>query len=724
MDKGFEKRKKVVYDLMCDSLYTPMKFKELAMLLQVPKENRDELRKILEALEKEGKIYLSKRGKYCKGEAKKLTGVYRGNLKGFGFIMMEDESPDVFVAEENINGAFDGDTVEFTIIREPEGKSREGKITHIVERGLKKVVGLYQMKRGKSYGFVIPDDQKIVKDIFIPVEKSKGAVDGHKVLVELTSYGDDRHKPEGVVEEIIGHVNDPGVDIMSIVKAYDLPVEFPQKVLNQAERVAKPVSEADMAGRKDLRDWQMVTIDGEDAKDLDDAVSVVKEGEYYVLGVHIADVTNYVQENSALDREAYERGTSVYLVDRVIPMLPHTLSNGMCSLNAGEDRLALSCIMTVNEEGVVVDHEIAETVIHVNERMTYTSVKKILEDHDEEERKKYKDFVPMFEQMAELSAILRRRRKKRGSIDFDFPESKIILDEQGRPIEIRPYERNVATKLIEDFMLLANETVAEDYFWQELPFVYRTHETPDDEKIHTLATFINNFGYSMHIGSNEIRPKEVQKLLGKVEGTPEEALISRLALRSMKQAKYTPENIGHFGLAANYYTHFTSPIRRYPDLQIHRIIKDNLRGRMNEAKREHYETILPEVTKQASERERRAEEAERETVKLKKVEYMASHIGEVESGIISSITGWGMYVELDNTVEGLVHVVNMTDDHYDYVKERHEMVGLRTGKTYKLGQRIFVRVIGADKVLRTIDFEIANEGDIENGKDEWETDRQ
>ena len=510
MDKTFEKRKKVVYDLMCDSLYTPMKFKELAMLLQVPKERRDELRQTLEALETEGKIYLSKRGKYCKGEAKRLTGVYRANARGFGFVILEDGSSDVFIAEENTNGAFDGDAVEFVITKESGERSREGKITRVTERGMKTVVGLYERKPGKNYGFVIPDDQKILKDIFIPVEKSKGAADGHKVVVKLTSYGDDRHKPEGVIEEIIGHVNDPGTDIMSIVKAYEIPVEFSEKIWKQAERVAKPVSSADMAGRKDLRDWQMVTIDGEDAKDLDDAVSLVRDGENYVLGVHIADVTNYVQENSALDREALSRGTSVYLADRVIPMLPHTLSNGICSLNAGEDRLALSCIMTVDPKGVVVDHEIAETVIRVSERMSYTSVKKILEDHDEEVCKKYEILVPMFERMQELSGILRERRKKRGSIDFDFPETKMVLDEKGKPMEIKPYDRNVATKIIEDFMLLANETVAEDYFWQELPFVYRTHETPDEEKIHALATFINNFGYSMHIGANEIRPKEVQ----------------------------------------------------------------------------------------------------------------------------------------------------------------------------------------------------------------------
>lgn len=719
MDKTFEKRKKVIYDLICDDLYTPMKFKELAMLLQVPKEQRDELRQVLEALEAEGKIHLSKRGKYCRGEEKRLVGVFRANARGFGFVEIEGETSDIFIGEENTNGAFDGDTVEVAITKESGKRSREGKIVKVIAHGLTKIVGLYEQKKGKNFGFVIPDNPKILKDIFIPAEKSKGAVSGHKVVAELTSYGGEGKKPEGKITTIIGHVNDPGVDIMSIVEGYNLPVEFPEKVLNQAERVAKPVSEADMSGRMDLRGWQMVTIDGEDAKDLDDAVSVTRDGENYVLGVHIADVTNYVQENSALDREALERGTSVYLVDRVIPMLPHALSNGICSLNAGEDRLALSCIMTVNPKGNVIDHEIAETVINVDRRMTYTSVKKILDDRDEEEREKYKELIPMFELMKELSCILRSRRKQRGSIDFDFPETKMVLDENGVPTDIKPYDRNVATKIIEDFMLLANETVAEDYCWQELPFVYRTHEAPDEEKIRALATFINNFGYSMHIGPNEIRPKEIQKLLAKADGTPEESLISRLALRSMKQARYTPENTGHFGLAAGYYTHFTSPIRRYPDLQIHRIIKDNLRGRMNEAKIEHYQTILPDVTKHASETERRADEAERETIKLKKVEYMQHRIGGVFEGVISGMTKWGMYVELPNTIEGLVHVTNMCDDHYNYYEDRYEMVGDHTGKIYKLGQKVCVRVIDTDRLMRTIDFEIAAEGEIEDGEDEW-----
>ena len=705
MNEIFEKRKKMIYDFICDEFYVPMKIKEFAILLQVPKEERGELKKILDALEAEGKVRVSKKGKYVKGEAKSLIGTYQAHQRGFGFVTIEGEDEDIFISEDDINGAFHGDNVEVIIKATPEGKRREGKITKILSHGTTQLVGYFQ--RNKNFGFVIPDNAKFSQDVFVPLERSKGAVTGHKVVVELTSYGREGKKPEGKIVEIIGHINEPGTDIMSIVKAFDLPVEFPEKVMNQAERVGDKIIPADMAGRMDIRNWDMVTIDGEDAKDLDDAISIRRQEDNYLLGVHIADVANYVQEKSALDREAYKRGTSVYLADRVIPMLPHALSNGICSLNEGEDRLALSCIMTITPKGEVIDHKIAETVICVNRRMSYTSVKKILEDNDEQEIEKYKEFYPMFKLMEELAGILRGKRKKRGSIDFDFPETKMILDENGKPLELKPYDRNVATKIIEDFMLIANETVAEDYFWQEIPFVYRTHETPDEEKIKKLAIFINNFGHSLHIANNAVRPKEVQKLLTKVEGTAEEMLISRLALRSMKQAKYTPDNTGHFGLAAPYYCHFTSPIRRYPDLQIHRIIKENIRGRMNVNRREHYEGILPEVAKHSSEMERRAEEAERETVKLKKAEYMEDHIGEVFEGVISSITKWGMYVELSNTIEGLVHVTNMCDDHYNYYEERYEMVGEHTNKVYKLGQTVNVRVLDVDKLQKTIDFELA-----------------
>lgn len=718
MDQTFEKRKKIIYEFICDDMYVPMKLKELAILLQVPKEQRSELKAVMDALEAEGKVHVSQKGKYLKGAGRTLRGVYQAHPRGFGFVTIEGETDDIFIPEKETNGALHGDTVEILLTASPEGKRKEGKIVKIAERGTAKIVGLYQVAKGKHYGFVIPDNQRFLQDIFVPEERAKGAVDGHKVVVELTSYGSDNAKPEGKIVEILGHVNDPGVDIMSIVKSYDLPVEFPEKVMNQAERVPEEVSDADMAGRKDLREWVMVTIDGEDAKDLDDAVSLTRteDGKNWILGVHIADVANYVQERSALDREALHRGTSVYLADRVIPMLPHRLSNGVCSLNAGVDRLAMSCIMTVDAKGDVIDHEICESVIRVNERMSYTSVKKILEDHDEEETTRYIDLVPMFEEMEQLAGILRNRRHQRGSIDFDFPESKIMLDEEGHPMEIRSYDRNVATKIIEDFMLLANETVAEEYYWREIPFVYRVHETPDEDKIKKLAILINNFGYSLHI-SDEVRPGQIQKLLAKIQGTPQETMISRLALRSMKQARYTPENDGHFGLAARYYTHFTSPIRRYPDLQIHRIIKDDLRGRMNEKKMEHYQTILPEVTRQASETERRAEEAERETIRLKKAEYMEAHIGEVFEGVISGITNWGIYVELSNTIEGLVHVANMYDDHYDYYEDRYEMVGEHTGKTYKLGETVYVRVIDADCLTRTIDFEMADEGDMEDGEE-------
>ena len=454
----------------------------------------------------------------------------------------------------------------------------------------------------------------------------------------------------------------------------------------------------------DIRNVTTVTIDGEDAKDLDDAISISKEGDIYHLGVHIADVTHYVKEGAALDKEALKRGTSVYMVDRVIPMLPHKLSNGICSLNPGVDRLALSCFMDIDAKGTVIGHQIAETVIRSDRRMTYTNVAKIVDGTDEEVMREYEDLVPMFLLMQELAEVLRERRHKRGSINFDFPESKIIVDKQGKPIEIKPYERNKATKIIEEFMLIANETIAEDFFWQEIPFVYRTHDNPDEEKIKKLAIFINNFGYSIRLGKEDIHPKELQKLLIKVEDTPEEALISRLTLRSMKQAKYTVANTGHFGLSAKYYCHFTSPIRRYPDLQIHRIIKENLSGSLGEKRIKHYEKILYEVAEHSSKTERRADEAEREVEKMKKVEYMIEHIGETFEGVISGITNWGMYVELPNTVEGMIRVSEMHDDYYIYDEEHYQLVGEHTKEIYKLGQKVTVEVVNADKIQRTIDF--------------------
>lgn len=705
MDRTFEKRKKVIYDFMCDDLYVPMKIKEIAIVLQIPREQRDELKEILDSLVEEGKISLSKRGKYSKGSAQRLRGVFQANSRGFGFVTPEDGGEDIFIPEECLNGAFQGDTVEFIITGTPGGKRREGKIIRVISHAVTNVVGMYEKCR--SFGFVRPDNQRYLKDIYIPAGKEMNAITGHKVVVELSSYGGEHAKPEGRVVEIIGHINDPGTDILSIVKDFGIPSEFPDKVLNQADRVGKEVTEADCVGRTDLRLWQMVTIDGEDAKDLDDAVSVERQGDNFRLGVHIADVTNYVQERSALDREALKRGTSVYLADRVIPMLPHKLSNGSCSLNAGEDRLALSCIMTVNPAGEVTDHVIAETVIRVDKRMSYNGVAAVLAE-DKQIPEGYEPYIPMLRLMKQLSDLIRNQRGKRGSLDFDFPETKVILDEHGKPVDIRPYDRNDATKIIEDFMLLANETVAEEYFWREIPFLYRTHESPDEEKIRQLSTFINNFGYHIHVGS-DVRPKEIQKLLNKIEGTPEEALISRLALRSMKQARYTTDNTGHFGLAAKYYTHFTSPIRRYPDLQIHRIIKDNLRGRMTEERAEHYEKILPEVAAQCSIKERSAEEAEREVVKMKKAEYMQSRIGEEYEGVISGVTKWGAYVELPNTVEGLVHVADMRDDHYELAEEIYELTGECTGKRYKLGQPVRVRVIDADRLQRTVNFEFVSD---------------
>ena len=704
----FEKRKKLICELIEDDMYVPMKEKELAAFMQVSREDRDSFRDVLQALLTEGKIQVTAHGKYVKPDFNQPVGTFIGNAKGFGFVEIEGRSEDLYIPEDKTNGAFHMDRVQVSLMPGQRGKRQEAVVVRILERGTKQVVGTYD--HAGNFGFVIPDNGKIGTDIFVPKERSKGAVTGHKVVVELTSYGDERHNPEGIVTEILGHVNDPGVDIMSIVRGYGLPTEFSEKVMNQAGRVPEEVLESDKVGRMDLRDLQMVTIDGEDAKDLDDAVSLYRDDEgLYHLGVHIADVTNYVQENSALDWEALERGTSVYLVDRVIPMLPHKLSNGICSLNQGVDRLALSCLMTINEKGEVTDYQIAETVICVDRRMSYTSVKKILEDKDEAEIQEHETLVPMFEMMGELAEILRKKRHKRGSIDFDFAESKIILDENGHPVDIKPYERNVATKIIEDFMLIANETVAQHFFWLELPFVYRTHEKPDPEKIMKLSAFIRNFGYHIKLTGEEVHPKELQKLLDKISDTEEETLISRLTLRSMKQAKYTVDCTGHFGLACRYYCHFTSPIRRYPDLQIHRIIKEQLRGRLKENRIEHYEKKLPEVASHSSKMERRAEEAERETDKLKKAQYMEDRIGRIYEGVISGITQWGIYVELPNTVEGLVHVADLPGDYFYYDESTYEMVGKDTGRAFKLGERITVQVKDVDLFMRTVHFMIPDD---------------
>ena len=704
----FQERKDMLLALMNEKEYVPMKLKELAILLDVPKENREELKQVLDALMAEGKISVSKKGKYGKAEIFAQTGVFHVHPRGFGFVTIEGRDGDVFVAPDNIKDAMDGDTVQVVVEEETKNRKAEAVVVKILTRANETVIGTFE--KSKRFGFVIPDNPRITVDVFIPEGADMGAVTGHKVIVKLTSYGSGRKNPEGRVVQILGHVNDPGVDILSIIKAYGLPEGYPEDVMEEVadvpEALTEEMIEEELAkGRVDLRDVQMVTIDGEDAKDLDDAVSVSKEivngRVMYHLGVHIADVTHYVRENTSLDKEALKRGTSVYLVDRVIPMLPHRLSNGICSLNAGSDRFALSCLMDLDEKGNVVGHRICESVVRIDRRMTYTAVNAVLEGKCLEE---YEEFVPMFLLMDETAKVLRGKRMARGAVDFDFPECKIILDEKGRPKEIKPYERNDANMLIEDFMLAANETVAEEYFWQQIPFLYRTHEKPDEEKIKRFGILINNFGYSIRLQNGELHPKEMQKLLAKVAGTPEEALLSRLALRSMKQAKYSTECVGHFGLAAKYYTHFTSPIRRYPDLQIHRIIKENLHGNLNQKRLSHYDRILPEVSVWTSSRERLAEEAERETDKAKKVQYMERRVGEIYDGVISGMSNYGFYVELPNTIEGMVRVSELNGDYYVFDEDRYELVGERTRRKFKLGQQIRIQVVGVDRYMKTIDF--------------------
>lgn len=756
--KDMDRRKKFILELMGDPIYQPMRLREISSLLRLSKEEKRELYDVLDELCEEGKVSVDRKGRYekVKGKWKKkkddryyddrreeygseygrkkkdknkkdknkkeqpegiqAEGTFIGHPKGFGFVEIEGQDEDIFIPESDTGTAMHQDKVRIIIRDEKkEGKRQEGVVVKVLERGMPEIVGTYQLNR--DFGFVISDNPKFSKDIFIPRKEAAGIKNGDKVIAVITDYGSGNKNPEGKIKENLGNIRTPGTDILAIVKSFGIPSEFPEKVMKQAQRVPDHVLDADRDGRLDLRHLQTVTIDGEDAKDLDDAISLTKEGDIYHLGVHIADVSNYVQYNSALDREALKRGTSVYLADRVVPMLPERLSNGICSLNQGEDRLALSCLMDINEKGKVVSHQIAETVINVDERMCYTDVKNILEDTDEEAKKRYDALIPMFFMMKELSGILRNSRHHRGSIDFDFPESKIILNAAGKAIDVKPYEANVATKIIEDFMLMANETVAQEYCTEEIPFVYRTHDNPDPEKVESLLTLLHNQGVKIQKAKEEITPKEIQQIIESIEGLPNEAMISRLVLRSMKQAKYTTECSGHFGLAAKYYCHFTSPIRRYPDLQIHRIIKDNLRGRlMREGRTEHYAEILDEVARQSSVCERRADEAERESDKLKKAEYMSYHLGEEFEGIISGVTGWGLYVELPNTVEGLVHVNTLRDDYYVFDQESYELCGEMTKKVYKLGDKVRVRVADADKMLKTVDFELVS--DIRDDEEE------
>lgn len=644
----------------------------------------------------------------------KYIGIFTGNRAGYGFVTVEGIDEDFFVPIPYVHTAMNGDTVEIQTMYREGSRRKDARVVSIKERATEHIVGEFLSLGRDGSGAVHSDDRRFSRDIFIPKDKTKKAVEGAKVVCKITDYGSNERGLTGKIVEILGHKNDPGTDILSVVVGMDIPTKFPKDVLKEAEDVAVPISKSERNRRRDLREVTMVTIDGEESKDLDDAVSLDEieiDGEKgYLLGVHIADVSHYVREKSELDKEAKKRGTSVYLADRVIPMLPQVLSNGICSLNQGEDRLALSCLMTIDDKGNIVSHEIVESVICVDRRMTYTAVKKILVDKDKETKKEYRELVPLFKRMEKVSKKLRKNRHKKGAIDFSFTESKIEVDENGVPTEIKPYEISVANQLIEDFMLAANETVAKDFYERGVPFLYRTHGKPDEEKIRDLRRTLGKFGHTLKGKDGKVKPKDIQKMLESVAGLPEEGLLTMLTLRSMQRACYTVENKGHFGLAMDDYCHFTSPIRRYPDLQIHRIIKEVLCGSYDKKRKEHYASLLPAVAERTSALEKRAEDAERDVEKMKKAEFMEQHIGEVYDGTVSGVTGWGLYVALPNTVEGLISVHNLTDDYYYFSEETNELIGRRFNRRYALGQDVKIRVIAANKDERTVDFEMVERG--------------
>ena len=687
---------------------TPPLFPDKLMeILEISDQDRYIFLNILDDMVEDGKLVMTRKKKYALPETLGfLVGRIQGNPKGFAFFIPDDENEeDVFIPAENLNTAMHNDRVMIRILKNGHTptRSREGEVYKILSRANKTVVGTFE--RDMNFGFVIPDDHRITNDIFVSKDNMAGAETGHKVVVEILRWPDLRRNPEGRIIEILGHKDDAGTDILSIIRQFNLPEEFPEEVLAVAKKIPQSVSQDEIAKRKDLRHLKTFTIDGADAKDLDDAISIEKmENGNFKLGVHIADVNHYVFANSPIDKEAYVRGTSVYLVDRVVPMLPKELSNGICSLNPGEDRLAMSVIMEINRQGKVVDFTIDETVIRSRKRMIYEEVTKILEEKDPELMGEYEEFIEELEMAKELCEILNARRVERGSIDFNLVETQIILDENGKPVDIKPVERGISNRMIEEFMLVCNETIAEYMYWQELPFMYRVHEDPDIEKMLDFNEFIHNFGYHLKGIGDGIHPKVLQELLENVKGKPEEGIISAVMLRSLQKARYSHENLGHFGLATKNYCHFTAPIRRYPDLIIHRIIKESIHGKLNKKRIKELEETLPGMADHCSKRERVADEAERETDDLKKVEFMLDKLGQEFDGIISGVTNYGIYVQLPNTVEGLVRISTIEDDYYVYNEKHYCLIGERTRRILRLGDSVRIKVAKVDLIMRNIDF--------------------
>ncbi|EGQ3657075.1 ribonuclease R [Staphylococcus pseudintermedius] len=673
-----------------------------------------DLIKILVELEQTGMVTRTKQDRYQKQQQKTNSGLVRGTLsknkKGFAFLRPDDqEIEDIFIPPTKINRAMDGDVV-LVEVKKSRGDFRKGKfegeVKAIESHSIKQVVGTFSEAR--HFGFVVPDDKRIMQDIFVPKGQELGAVEGHKVLVQITQYSDGTNSPEGQISAILGHKNDPGVDILSIIYQHGIEIEFPDDVLKEAENVPETIQPDELKGRRDLRDELTITIDGADAKDLDDAIAVKKlDNGNTELTVSIADVSYYVTEGSALDREAYDRATSVYLVDRVIPMIPHRLSNGICSLNPEVDRLAMSCRMEIDAQGQVVKHEIFESVIHSNARMTYDAVNRIITDKDAVTRAQYPEIVPMLDLAQTLSQQLIAMRKKRGEIDFDIKEAKVIVNEEGIPKEVVTRERGEGERLIESFMLIANETVAEHFNQMEVPFIYRIHEQPKSERLRQFFDFITNFGIMVKGTGEDIHPSTLQNIHEEIAGRPEDMVISTMMLRSMQQARYDADNLGHFGLAADYYTHFTSPIRRYPDLIVHRLVRKYLIEKSMDGRAMHeWEEKLPQIAEHTSNRERRAIDAERDTDELKKAEFMIQHIGDEFEGVISSVANFGMFVELPNTIEGMVNMQNMSDDYYHFDERQMALIGERKAKVYRIGDVVKVKVIHVDVDERQIDFQI------------------